>query len=152
MKHISFETARTWIERLAGLPAPVRMEDIPGLAAEFGWEPTKWDDEYRYEEGGESQVVLVMGDDESGNLFKVSFDLVRSWGEDLLGNVAVVDLWPRYVEAFCGVWGEPWSVMTDVDMIDFIWKLHEQGYAELTVWPDCLTCRFVSMDRTEERW
>ena len=152
MRHISFETVRTWIERLAGLPAPVRMEDIPGLAAEFGWEPTKWDDEYRYEEGGESQVVLVMGDDESGNLFKVSFDLVRSWGEDLLGNVAVVDFWPRYVEAFCGVWGEPWSVMTDVDMIDFIWKLHEQGYVELTVWPDCLTCRFVSMDRTVERW
>ncbi|RRD49666.1 DUF6301 family protein, partial [Arachnia propionica] len=123
MRHIPFETARTWIERLAGLPAPVKMGDIPGLAAEFGWEPTKWDDEYRYEEGGESQVVLVTGEDEGGNLFKVSFDLVRSWAEDLSGNVGVVDFWARYVEAFCGAWGEPWSVMTDVDMIDFIWKL-----------------------------
>ncbi|RRD04054.1 hypothetical protein EII34_11770 [Arachnia propionica] len=130
----------------------MRMEDIPGLAAEFGWQPTNFESRYRYEEGREPQVVLVIGDDESGNLFKVSFDLVRSWGEDLSENVAVVDFLPRYVEAFCGVWGEPWSVMTDVDMIDFIWKLHEQGYAELTVWPDCLTCRFVSMDRTEERW
>ena len=54
MRYISFETARTWIERLARWPAPVRMEDIPGLAAEFGWEPAKWDGEYRYEEGGVS--------------------------------------------------------------------------------------------------
>ena len=52
MRHIPFETVRGWIERLAGLPAPVKMEDIPGLAAEFGWEPTNFESRYRYEEGG----------------------------------------------------------------------------------------------------
>ncbi|RRD46307.1 hypothetical protein, partial [Arachnia propionica] len=100
----------------------MRMRDIPGLAAEFGWEPTNIESRYRYEEGG-SQIVLVMGNDETGELSDVDFDLVRNWEGNLLGDVAVVDFWPRYVEAFCGAWGEPWSVMTDVDMIDFIWKL-----------------------------
>ncbi|WP_221739810.1 DUF6301 family protein, partial [Arachnia propionica] len=125
MRHISFETARGWIERLAGLPAPVRMGDIPGLAAEFGWEPTNFESRYRYEEGGESRVVLVGDSATIDKIHDVTFDLVRNWGEDLLGNVVVVDLWPRYVEAFCGVWGEPWSVMTDPSTL--IWKLHEQG-------------------------
>ncbi|MDO5082366.1 MAG: DUF6301 family protein [Arachnia propionica] len=152
LRHISFETVRGWIERLAGLPAPVRMGDIPGLAAEFGWEPTSIESRFRYEAEGESRFVRISGNDETGKLFDVAFDLAKNKEGDLSGNVAVVDFWPRYVEAFCGVWGEPWSVMTDVDMIDFIWKLHEQGYAELTVWPDCLICRFAPMDRTEERW
>ena len=102
--------------------------------------------------GGESQVVFVTGDDESGNLFKVTFDLAGNRGEDLLGNVAVVDFWPMYVEAFCGAWGEPWSVMTDVNMIDFIWKLHEQAYVELTLWPNIISCDFTVSDRTVERW
>ncbi|RRD46449.1 DUF6301 family protein, partial [Arachnia propionica] len=125
LRHISFETARTWIERLAGVPAPVRMEDIPGLAAEFGWEPTNFESRYRYEAEGEPQMILVRGNDETGELYSVFFNLVRNWGEDLLKNVAVVDFWPKYVEAFCGVWGEPWSVMTDPSTL--IWKLHEQG-------------------------
>ncbi|RRD04053.1 hypothetical protein EII34_11765 [Arachnia propionica] len=150
MRHLSFETARTWIERLAGLPAPVRMGDIPGLAAEFGWEPTNFESRYRYEEGGESRFVLVSGDGESGALFKVRFGLVRNWGEDLLGNVAVVDFFPRFVEAFCGVWGEPWSVMTDPSTL--IWKLHEQGYAEIYLKPTLIACYFTTSDWTEERW
>ncbi|MDO5082367.1 MAG: DUF6301 family protein [Arachnia propionica] len=150
MRHLSFETAQTWIERLAGLPAPVKMEDIPGLAAEFGWEPTKWDGEYRYEVEGESRIVLVSGNDEAGELYNVDFDLVRNWGEDLLGNVAVVDFFPRFVEAFCGVWGEPWSVMTDPSTL--IWKLHEQGYAEIYLKPTLIACYFTTSDWTEERW
>ncbi|MDO5082364.1 MAG: DUF6301 family protein [Arachnia propionica] len=150
MKRISFETTRTWIERLAGLSAPVRMGDIPGLAAEFGWEPTKWDGEYRYQTEGESHVILVSGDGESGVIFKVTFDLVRSSGEDFAGNVAVVDFFPRFVEAFCGVWGEPWSVMTDPSTL--IWKLHEQGYVEIYLKPTLIACYFTTSDWTEERW
>ncbi|RRD46779.1 DUF6301 family protein [Arachnia propionica] len=152
LRHISFETVRTWIERLVGLPAPVRWDDIPGLAAEFGWESTNIESRYRYEVEEEAQVVLVSGNGETGKLYNVNFDLVRNWEGNLLGDVAVADFFPRFVEAFSGVWGEPWSVMTDVDMIKFIWKFHEQGYAELTVWSDCVTCRFVTSDRTEERW
>ncbi|WP_221739749.1 DUF6301 family protein, partial [Arachnia propionica] len=129
LRHISFETAQTWIERLAGLPAPVRMGDIPGLAAEFGWKPTKWDDEYKYEAEGEPQMILVPGNDETGELYSVFFNVARNWREDFAGNVAVADFFPRFVEAFCGVWGEPWSVMTDPSTL--IWKLHEQGYAEI---------------------
>ncbi|MDO5082365.1 MAG: hypothetical protein Q4D89_03050 [Arachnia propionica] len=93
-----------------------------------------------------------MGNDETGELSDVDFDLVRNWGEDLLGNVAVVDWWPRCVEAFCGAWGEPWSVMTDVDKTEFIWKLHEQAYVELTLWPNIISCDFTVSDRTVERW
>ena len=152
MKRISFETAQTWIERLAGWPAPVTLSDIPGLAAEFGWKPTKWDDEYRYEVEGESRVVLVAASGRTDEIHDITFDLVRNWEESLQGNVAVVDFFPGYVEAFCGVWGEPWSMMTDVDTIHFIWKLHEQGYVEMILWPDCVACYFRTFDRTEERW
>ncbi|RRD04055.1 hypothetical protein EII34_11775 [Arachnia propionica] len=150
MRHISFETARTWIERLAGLPAPVRMEDIPGLAAEFGWEPTNIESRYRYEGGGDAQIILASGNDETGKLYNVNFDLVRNWREDFAGNVVVVDWWPRYVEAFCAVWGEPWSVMTDPSTL--IWKLHEQGYVEIYLKPTLIACYFTTSDWTEERW
>ena len=150
MRHLSFETARTWIERLAGLPAPVRMEDIPRLAAEFEWEPTNFESRYRYEEGGESRVVLVGDSATIDKIHDVTFDLVRNWRENLLGNVAVVDWWPRYVEAFCGAWGEPWSVMTDPSTL--IWKLHEQGYAEIYLKPTLIACYFTTSDWTEERW
>lgn len=152
MKHISFETARGWIERLAGLPAPVRMDDIPGLALEFGWESSDFDSRYRYEAEGEPQMILVSSNDETGEILSLFFNLVRNWEEDLLGNVRVVDFFPGYVDAFCGVWGEPWSMMTDVDTIHFIWKLHEQGYVEMILWPDCVACYFRTFDRTEERW
>ncbi|RRD46778.1 hypothetical protein EII35_15425 [Arachnia propionica] len=152
MRHISFETAQTWIERLAGLPAPVRMEDIPGLAADFGWEPTKWDDEYKYEAEGAPQMVLVSANEETGEYLEIFFSLVKNRDGGLLGNAAVVDFLPGYVEAFSGVWGEPWSVMTDVETIDFIWKLHEQGYVELIAWPHSVACQFVTFDPTVERW
>ena len=83
MRHIPFETARVWIERLASLPAPVRMDDIPALAAEFGWKPTKWDDEYRYEVEGESRVVLVAASGRTDEIHDITFDLVRNWEESL---------------------------------------------------------------------
>ncbi|MDO5066536.1 MAG: DUF6301 family protein [Propionibacteriaceae bacterium] len=105
MRAIPFETAQHWIERLASLPAPVRMDDIPGLAAEFGWQPTKFESRYMYEEEGETRVVLTPFDDETGEIFSFSVDLVRNWRDDLAGNVAVADFFPRYVEAACGVWG-----------------------------------------------
>ncbi|MDO5066533.1 MAG: DUF6301 family protein [Propionibacteriaceae bacterium] len=150
MRAIPFETAQYWIERLASLPAPVRMEDIPGLAVEFGWQPTKFESRYMYEEGGETRVVLTPFDDETGEIFSFSVDLVRNWRDDLAGNVAVADFFPRYVEAACGVWGEPWSVMTDIT--EFIWKIHEQAYAEIGAWRDSVSCRFRKFDGTEERW
>ncbi|MDO5066534.1 MAG: DUF6301 family protein [Propionibacteriaceae bacterium] len=150
MRAIPFETARAWIERLASLPAPVRMADIPGLAEEFGWQPTKDADEYRYEEGGESRMVLVTANDETGKVFDVFFSLVRNWDDDLAGNVEVADFFSRYVEAARGVWGEPWSVMTDP--VTFIWKFHEQGYAEIYLKPTLVACQFSTSDTTEERW
>ncbi|MDO5066535.1 MAG: DUF6301 family protein [Propionibacteriaceae bacterium] len=150
MRAIPFETAQYWIERLASLPAPVRMEDIPGLAVEFGWQPTKFESRYMYEEGGETRAVLVTADDETGKVFDVFFSLVRNKGEDLVGNVEVVDYFPRYVEAACGVWGEPWSVMTDET--SFIWKLHEEGYVEIYLKPTLIACQFSTSDTTEERW
>ncbi|MDO5067999.1 MAG: DUF6301 family protein [Propionibacteriaceae bacterium] len=150
MRAIPFETAQHWIERLASLPAPVRMDDIPALAAEFGWESTKDADEYRYEEGGESRLILVSVNREADKIFDVSVDLVRNWDDDLVGNVGVVDWYVRYVEAARGVWGEPWSVMTDP--VTFIWKFHEEGYAEIYLKPTLIACQFATSDTTEERW
>ena len=40
VKHIPFDTAHRWISRLAEMSYPIMIEQIPLLAAEFGWEST----------------------------------------------------------------------------------------------------------------
>lgn len=129
MKHIPFDTAHRWISRLAEMSYPIMIEQIPLLAAEFGWESTNRPGAYFYHDGSDAPYIRVSYDRKSNQVMFISFALVSDRTETLDAKVEVADCYQNYLAAASEAWGQAsaWSSSPTA----FTWQLGPRAYVNM---------------------
>ena len=143
MKQLPFQVAHHWITRLTQLPHPITINHIPPIAEEFGWEPTDYPSAFLYQHGSDTPIILTPFDEETQEVFSVTFRLASNLSKKLPVSITIADLYNQYTQQAIQAWGMPTDYTCNAT--SFIWKLHNHAYLELYLRPNEAV---FSFDRT----
>ena len=150
MNHLPFQVAHHWITRLTQLPHPITIENISALAADFNWEPTNEIDEYNYKTEKVNFKILAPFDKETREVFAVSIPLAINPERIIAEDFRIADAYLEYTQKAAEAWGKARDYTTNTT--GMIWKIHNQAYVELYIYPGGVIISFERSDPNGLGW
>ena len=118
------------VERLIGLPWPIRLDQFDSTAQQLGWSPTSVPGIFAGNfTSGEERITLT--EDKSNNIRVVSIPFFRPEREGFEEFGLVNDAFVAYVAAGVEAWGKPFDIVID-RYAHVAWKYPQNVIAELT--------------------
>ena len=118
------------VERLIGLPWPIRLDQFDSTAQQLGWSPTGDTGIFIGNfASGEEHVLLT--EDKSKNVRVISIPFFRPEREGFEEVGLVNDAFVAYVAAGVEAWGKPFDIVID-RYAHVAWKYPQNVIAELT--------------------
>ena len=118
------------VERLIGLPWPIRLDQFDSTAEQLGWSPTSVPGIFAGNfTSGEERITLT--EDKSNNIRVVSIPFFRPEREGFEEFGLVNDAFVAYVAAGVEAWGKPFDIVID-RYAHVAWKYPQNVIAELT--------------------
>ena len=118
------------VERLIGLPWPIRLDQFDSTAEQLGWSPTSVPGIFAGNfTSGEERITLT--EDKSNNIRVVSIPFFRPEREGFEEFGLINDAFVAYVAAGVEAWGKPFDIVID-KRSHVAWKYPQNVIAELT--------------------
>ena len=118
------------VERLIGLPWPIRLDQFDSTAEQLGWSPTSVPGIFAGNfTSGEERITLT--EDKSNNIRVVSIPFFRPEREGFEEFGLVNDAFVAYVAAGVEAWGKPFDIVID-RYAHVAWKYPQNVIVELT--------------------
>ena len=100
------------VERLIGLPWPIRLDQFDSTAEQLGWSPTSVPGIFAGNfASGEERITLT--EDKSNNIRVVSLSFYKPGRKGFEGVGLVNDAFVAYVAAGVEAWGKPFDIVID---------------------------------------
>ena len=100
------------VERLIGLPWPIRLDQFDSTAQQLGWSPTSMPGLLTGEFASGKQRIMVTKD-KSKNIRVVSLPFFRPEGEEIEKIGLANDAFVAYAAAGVEAWGKPFRIVID---------------------------------------
>ena len=100
------------VERLIGLPWPIRLDQFDSTAQQLGWSPTSMPGLLTGEFASGKQRIMVTKDEDK-NISVVSLPFFRPEGEGIEEIGLVNDAFVAYAAAGVEAWGKPFRIVID---------------------------------------
>ena len=118
------------VERLIGLPWPIRLDQFDSTAQQLGWSPTGNTGIFTGNFASGEQRIMVTKD-EDRNISVISIPFFRPEWEGFEEFGLVNDAFVAYVAAGVEAWGKPFDIVID-RYAHVAWKYPQNVIAELT--------------------
>ena len=118
------------VERLIGLPWPIRLDRFDSTAQQLGWSPTSFSGFFAGDFASEEQRIMITKD-EDRNASVISIPFFRPEREGLEEVGLVNDAFVAYVAAGVEAWGKPFEIVID-RYAHVAWKYPQNVIVELT--------------------
>ena len=118
------------VERLIGLPWPIRLDQFDSTAEQLGWSPTSVPGIFAGNfASGEERITLT--EDKSNNIRVVSLSFYKPGRKGFAQVGLVNDAFVAYVAAGVEAWGKPFDIVID-RYAHVAWKYPQNVIVELT--------------------
>ena len=118
------------VERLIGLPWPIRLDQFDSTAEQLGWSPTSVPGIFAGNfASGEERITLT--EDKSNNIRVVSLSFYKPGRKGFEEVGLVNDAFVAYVAAGVEAWGKPFDIVID-RYAHVAWKYPQNVIVELT--------------------
>ena len=118
------------VERLIGLPWPIRLDQFDSTAEQLGWSPTSVPGIFAGNfASGEERITLT--EDKSNNIRVVSLSFYKPGRKGFEEVGLVNDAFVAYVAAGVEAWGKPFDIVID-KRSHVAWKYPQNVIVELT--------------------
>ena len=118
------------VERLIGLPWPIRLDQFDSTAEQLGWSPTSVPGIFAGNfASGEERITLT--EDKSNNIRVVSLSFYKPGRKGFEEVGLVNDAFVAYVAAGFEAWGKPFDIVID-RYAHVAWKYPQNVIVELT--------------------
>ena len=117
------------VERLIGLPWPIRLDQFDSTAQQLGWSPTGDTGIFIGNFASEKQCILCTKD-EGMNASVFSIPFFKPEGEEVEKIGLANDAFVAYVAAGVEAWGKPFQIVID-KRSHVVWKYPQNVIAEL---------------------
>ena len=117
------------VERLIGLPWPIRLDQFESTAQQLGWSPTSMPGLLTGEFASGKQRIMVTKDEDK-NISVVSLPFFRPEGEEIEKVGLANDAFVAYAAAGVEAWGKPFRIVID-RYSHVAWKYPQNVIVEL---------------------
>ena len=117
------------VERLIGLPWPIRLDQFDSTAEQLGWSPTGVLGIFTGDFASKEQRIMVTKD-KSKNIRVVSLPFFRPEGEEIEKIGLANDAFVAYAAAGVEAWGKPFRIVID-RYSHVAWKYPQNVIVEL---------------------
>ena len=118
------------VERLIGLPWPIRLDQFDSTAQQLGWSPTGDTGIFTGNfASGEGYITVTK--DEDGNISVISLPFFKPGGKGFEEAGLINDAFVAYVAAGVEAWGNPFDIVID-KRSHVAWKYPQNVIVELS--------------------
>ncbi|VEJ59959.1 Uncharacterised protein [Arachnia propionica] len=118
------------VERLIGLPWPIKVDQFEPTAQQLGWSPANVSGFFTGNFASEEQRIML-NEDEEKNITVVSLPFFRPEGEGVEETGLINDAFVAYAAAGVEAWGKPFRIVID-RYSHMVWKYPQNVIVELT--------------------
>ena len=130
MEVFAVDASIALVERLIGLPWPIRLDQFDSTAQQLGWSPTGdtgiFTGNFASREG-----YITLTKDEDGNIDVISLPFFKPGRKGFEGAGLINDAFVAYVAAGIEAWGNPFHIVVD-KRSHVAWKYPQNVIVELS--------------------